>query len=308
LGMQAMVRIENSHIKADSVTSPNYTCFLPSANLQYKFSASHNLKFTYNRRINRPGIYDMNPYFKVGQNYDVTQGNPNLKPDYRDRLQLTYTWNFGSNYFSPYVYQEYFTDKVGKEFLIITSPISGNLTTFNKPFNLLTGYESGGGVNAMLWYVNINARIYKGHFNEYTGQNIFIPSVDYFSYALTSYAFIQLDKKKTATAFTFLSWNGVSRNAQSKTYTIPFWGFGGQKQLKDHSFGIFYFLPLSGKVNLSRTETETSGFSSKNIIGFNASNFIQFSYSYKFNKGKNVKKLDHKVEVESDSKSNAIGK
>jgi hypothetical protein len=29
-------------------------------------------------------------------------------------------------------------------------------------------------------------------------------------------------------------------------------------------------------------------------------------YSYKFNKGKSVKKLDRKVEVESDSKSKAI--
>ena len=86
VGFQAMLRVENSHIKADSVTDPNYSCFLPSVNLQYKFSASHNLKFTYNRRINRPGIYNMNPYYKVDQNYNVTQGNPDLKPDYRDRL------------------------------------------------------------------------------------------------------------------------------------------------------------------------------------------------------------------------------
>ena len=39
----------------------------------------------------------------------LSQGNPNLKPDYRDRLQLTYTWNFGSNYFSPYVYKEFYS-------------------------------------------------------------------------------------------------------------------------------------------------------------------------------------------------------
>jgi outer membrane receptor protein involved in Fe transport len=160
VGFQAMLRIENSHIKADSVTEPNYTCFLPSANLQYKFSASHNLKFTYNRRINRPGIYNMDPYYKIGQNYDITVGNPNLKPDYRDRLQLTYTWNFGSNYFSPYVYKEFYTDKIGSEYQVVTSPISGTLTTLTKPFNLLSGYETGGGVNTMLWYVNINARIY----------------------------------------------------------------------------------------------------------------------------------------------------
>lgn len=307
LGMQAMLRVENSHIMADSVTRPKYSCFLPSVNLQYKFSASHNLKFTYNRRINRPGIYDMDPYYKVGQTYNITQGNPDLKPDYRDRLQLTYTWNFGSNYFSPYIYQEYFTDKIGNRFSVIISPETNALTTISKPFNLLSGYESGGGVNAMLWYININARIYKGHYNEYIGQSFNIPAVNYFSWSITSYAFAQLDKKKTATAFAFLSYNGVNMNAQSKTYSIPFYGLGVQKQLKDHSLGVFWFLPMSTNVRLNRTETSTPFYNSRNIIGFNASTYVQFSYSYKFNKGKNVKKLGRKVEVESDSKSQAIG-
>jgi len=308
IGFQAMLRVENSHIKADSVTQPNYTCFLPSANLQYKFSASHNLKFTYNRRINRPGIYNMDPYYKIGQNYDISVGNPNLKPDYRDRLQLTYTWNFGSNYFSPYVYKEFYTDKIGSEYQVITSPISSTLTTFTKPYNLLSGYETGGGVNTMLWYVNINARIYKGHINEYTGQTVTIPGLDYFSYSITSYAFAQLDKKKTATAFVFMSFNGVNMSAQSKTYSIPFYGIGGQKQIKDHSIGVFWLLPFSKNINFQKTVTETPYFNTTNVIGFNVAGFVQISYSYKFNKGKNVKKLDHKVEVESDSKSQGIGK
>jgi outer membrane receptor protein involved in Fe transport len=307
IGMQAMLRMENSHIKADSVTDPNYTCFLPSANLQYKISAAHNIKFTYNRRINRPGIYDMDPYYKIGQNYDVSQGNPNLKPDYRDRLQLTYTWNFGSNYFSPYVYKEFYTDKVGKEYQVVISDITGSFTTLTRNFNLLSGYETGGGINTMLWYVNINARIYKGHINEYKGQFATIKELNYFSYSITSYAFAQLDKKKTATAFIFMSYNGVNRSAQSKTYSIPFYGIGAQKQLKDHSLGIFWLLPLSKDINFQKTITETAAFDSKNIVGFNVAGFIQFSYSYKFNKGKNVKKLDHKIEVESDSKSQSIG-
>lgn len=308
IGMQGMLRIENSHIKADSVTDPQYSCILPSVNLQYKFSASHNLKFTYNRRINRPGIYDMNPYYKIGQNYDITQGNPDLKPDYRDRLQLTYTWNFGSNYFSPNIYTEYFSNKVDRQFMVINSPINNTLTTISKPYNLLSGYETGGGINAMLWFVNINARIYKGHYNEYKGQSIVIPAVDYFSYSITSYAFASLFKPKKTTAYVFLSYNGVNMNAQSKTYSIPFYGLGMQQQIKDHSLGVFWLLPFSTNIKFSRTETETPAFSSRNTIGFDVSNYIQFSYSYKFNKGKNVKKLDRKIDVESDSKSQTIGK
>jgi outer membrane receptor protein involved in Fe transport len=306
IGFQTMLRVENSQIRADSVTDPNYSCFLPSVNLQYKFSASHNLKFTYNRRINRPGIYDMDPYYKIGQNYDITQGNPNLKPDYRDRLQLTYTWNFGSNYFSPYVYKEYFSNKVGREFQVIYSPADNRLTTFSKPFNLLSGYELGGGINAMLWYININARIYKGHLNEYTGQSVIIPARNYFSWSITSTAYGNIDKKKTLTVFCFLSYEGVNINAQSKTYNIPFYGPGFQKRIKDHTIGLVWVLPLSTHVRLNRTETETPAFNSTSIIGFDATNYIQFMYSYKFNKGKNVKKLNRKIDVESDSKSNAI--
>ncbi len=308
IGMQALVRIENSQISADSVTDPNYTCVLPSVNLQYKISASHNLKFTYNRRINRPGIYDMNPYYRVDQNYNVSQGNPDLKPDYRDRFQLTYTWNFGSNYFSPYVYHELFTDKIGRTYEVLNHPVTNTLTTLTKPYNLLNGYETGGGLNAMLWYVNISARIYKGHYDEYRDQSVFIPSVDYFSYSITSYAYAQPGKKKKTTAYLFFQYNGVDRNAQSKTYSMPFYGFGGQQEVKNHTFGVFWLLPLSTNVKMSRTETETPYYTSTNTVGFDVSNYIQFMYTYKFNKGRNVKKLNRTIEIESDSKSQAIGK
>jgi len=307
IGFQTVLRTENSHINADSVASPDYTTFLPSVNLQYKFSNSHNVKFTYNRRINRPGIYDMNPNPRIGQNYDVSQGNPNLRPDYRDRLQLTYTWNFGSNYFSPNVYYEFLSDKVGKRYEGIISPINGSFTTYSKPYNLLSGNELGGGLNAMLWFVNINARIYKGTFDEYAEQSFVIPKRDYYSYSLTSYAYAPLDKAKKTTAFAFLSYNGVNVDAQTKTYSLAFYGFGAQKQIKDHSIGFVWLLPLSTNVKLTRTETETPIYHIQNIVGFDVSWYVQVMYSYKFNKGRNVKKIGHKVDVESDSKSKSIG-
>jgi len=195
---------------------------------------------------------------------------------------------------------------VGNEYRVINSPDGNSLTTFTKPFNLLDGFELGGGINATLWYININARIYKGHINEYTGESVIIPARDYFSWSITSTAYGNLDKKKTITAFAFLSYEGVNINAQSRTYNIPFYGPGIQKQIKNHNIGVVWVLPLSTHVRINRTETETPAFISTNIVGFDATNYIQFMYSYKFNKGKNVKKLDRKTEVESDSKSQAI--
>jgi hypothetical protein len=250
----------------------------------------------------------MNPYLKVGQNYSISQGNPDLRPDYRDRLQLTYTWNFGSNYFSPYVYNEFFKDKIGNRYSITTSPVDGSITTITKPYNLLSGYEFGGGVNAMLWYININSRIYKGHLSEYRDQSFTIPARDYFSYSINGYAFANLDKQKTTSVYLYLSYSGVSINAQSKTYSVPLYGIGAQKRVKEnHNFGIFWLRPFSNEIRLNRTETETLAFSSTDIVGVDLAYFLQFSYSYRFNKGRNVKKINRKIEIESDSKSQVIG-
>ncbi len=308
-GFQTMLRVENSHIMADSVSNPDYSCFLPTANIQYKFSASQNIKLTFNRRINRPGIYDMNPSSKIGQDYSVTRGNPDLRPDYRNRIQLTHTWNFGSNYLSPYIYDEFFTDRIGNRYSIINSPIDQSITTISRPYNILNGYEAGGGLNAMLWFLNINARVFKGHYNSYTESSFSIPSRDYSSFAITSYAFKNLDKKKKTTLFLYLAYNGINVNAQSKTYNKPLYGTGFQYQLKDHNFGIFWLLPFSGHdVKFQRIETETPLYNSRNIVGIDFGNWFQFSYTYKFNKGRNVRKLDHKIEVESDTKGQTIGR
>ena len=250
----------------------------------------------------------MNPYYKVDQNYNISQGNPDLKPDYRDRLQLTYTWNFGSNYFSPYVYKEFFSNKAGTEYQVVISQVTNTFATFTKPYNLISGYETGGGLNAMLWYVNINARIYKGHYNEYTGQTFVIPSLDYFSYSINTYVYKSLTKNKKTTVLAFLNYNGVNVNAQSKTYTIPMYGIGATQQIKDHNFGIFYIWPFRGYIKYSRTETKTQFYTSSSAATLDFRNFIMFNYSYRFNKGKSVKKIGHNVEVESDSKSQTIGR
>jgi ferric enterobactin receptor len=305
-GIQTIVRIENTNSVISEHYSSDYYCILPSVNLQYKFSASHNIKFTYNRRINRPGIYDLNPFQKISSNYNISQGNPELKPEYRDRLQLTYTSNFKKNYLSPYIYYEFLSDKTSMSSELVESTITGELAILNKPYNLLSGYERGGGVNGLLWFVNLNARVFQGHFLEYSDQNTVIPARDYSSYSITTQAFHKLEKQKI-TGFLFISYNGVSVNAQSKTYNMPMYGFGAQKEAGNHNFGFFWLLPFSKDVEFSKTITETPYLYNRNIIGFDISYFIQFSYSYKFNKGKSVKKLNRKPEIESDSKKTGIG-
>lgn len=306
LGIQGTLRVENSRNTINKDTESDYFTFLPSANLQYKFSAAKNLKFTYNRRIDRPGIYDLNPYQKVSSTYTLTEGNPFLEPGHDDRLQLTFTWNFKKNYVSPYVYYLFLSKQKGNVNRLVESPLFGNTTFLTKPFNIRTGEERGGGLNALLWYVNINASMYQGVFDEYKDDLSVIPSYRYSSYRVQGSAFYKFEKIKL-TAFTFLNYNGVQVTGQNKTYNMPIYGFGCQKEWEKHNVGFFWLLPFSTDVRFNRTITETPDLYGKTDVLIDLSYFIQFIYSYKFNKGKSVKKLNRKVNIESDSKSAAIG-
>jgi hypothetical protein len=309
-GFQAMLRAEYSNVLINRDSASNYFTPLPSANIQYKFNTSNNIKFTYNRRINRPGIYDLNPYPKLNAtNNFVSEGNQDLKPEYRDRLQLTYTLNFGGSNISPDIYYEAITHKIGQTYIPGESPLTHTPTLLSRPENILTGYERGLGLNSMLSLfkkvtISINGRIFQGHFNEFKDPWGSISARDYSSFSITSYAYAPVGWKTNA--FMFFSYNGVSVDAQSKTYNPAIYGLGAQKTAGNHTIGLFYLLPFSKNLLYNKTITEAQHYYTKTTSSFDVSYYIQVMYSYKFNKGKTVKKINRKTEVESDTKGGGI--
>lgn len=306
-GLQGTVRVEGSNIKINKTIPSDYITVLPSTNIQYKFNTKQNIKFTYNRRINRPGIYNLNPFERLNSNLSISAGNPYLKPEYRDKLQLTYTVRFKKNFISPYIYYELFSNKIGSKYALKESPLTNKLAMFNSPENILTGNEKGIGLNAMMWFVNINGTFYSGHYNRYSDSLSTIDARNYQSYRITSYAYAPVFKKKV-NVFALVSYNGVSINAQSKTYNAFLYGLGATSTVKNHTFGFFYLLPFSKDIVYSKTITETPFLYSKNTFAFDASWFVQVMYSYKFNKGRTVKKSSRKVDVESDTKEGGLGR
>lgn len=304
---QATLRTEYSNIEINDSSHNDYPVILPSTSIQYKINGSQNVKFTYNRRINRPGIYKLNPFEKTDNYFNISSGNPDLEPEYLDKLEIKYTLNFKKNFISPYVYYQHISDKISTLNQIRTTSSQSSQVIYTLPENLLEGYETGFGLNAMLWMFNINGRIFKGHYNEFSNDQYAIDATDYFSYNVRSYVFAPLLKKKL-NLFAFIGYQGVRVDAQSKTYSTPFYGAGGQFNYKNHTLGAFYFLPFKNELTMSRTITETDYLYSKVKSSFDIKGFIQVQYSYKFNKGKSVKKVSHKSDVESDTKQGGIGR
>ena len=52
------------------------------------------LKISYTHRIERPDYGDMNPFINASDPNNITTGNPNLRPEIGDKLELGYSHNF----------------------------------------------------------------------------------------------------------------------------------------------------------------------------------------------------------------------
>lgn len=69
----------------------NFDDLVPSARLGYKFSDATNLSLGYKMRINRPGIWYLNPYLDDRIPDAISQGNPNLDTEKSHAVDLQFS-------------------------------------------------------------------------------------------------------------------------------------------------------------------------------------------------------------------------
>ncbi len=93
---KAGTRYEYTNIKAytqtdDDIDIPSYDVLVPSINASKRLKNGNTLKASYNRRIQRPSIRFLNPNLQWQNNLTVTEGNPNLSPEYTNNYELGYS-------------------------------------------------------------------------------------------------------------------------------------------------------------------------------------------------------------------------
>ena len=83
-GIKAGVRAEGTSLKASFARKPDlnfstdYFDVVPNATLTYQMDMSSQIRLGYNMRIQRPGIWFLNPYINDVNPQNISQGNPNL--------------------------------------------------------------------------------------------------------------------------------------------------------------------------------------------------------------------------------------
>lgn len=95
-------RYEYTTIEANdqksSIAIPSYGNLVPSINISKSLSGNTTLKLAYNNRISRPGLQQLNPNFNAANPQNITIGNPSLKPEITNNVELSLSTNINKTY------------------------------------------------------------------------------------------------------------------------------------------------------------------------------------------------------------------
>lgn len=114
-GIKGGLRVENTDLRTLLVTSNqennrNFTNLFPSVHTSYKISPRVSMQVGYSRRISRPRLWDLNPFFSIQNTFNIRKGNPNLLPEFADSYELTSIFIFEKLSLNASIYHLYTTD------------------------------------------------------------------------------------------------------------------------------------------------------------------------------------------------------
>jgi hypothetical protein len=83
---------KGNSISINKITKRDYLDIFPTLFIQKTINESNSVNISYNRRIDRPNYDKLNPFvFRIDE-YTYKEGNPYLKPQYTDNIELTHAW------------------------------------------------------------------------------------------------------------------------------------------------------------------------------------------------------------------------
>jgi outer membrane receptor protein involved in Fe transport len=93
------VRGELTQVRANFYTSDtaafmDFLNFIPNINISRKFKGSSTMRGSYTQRLERPGLWHLNPYVDLTDPRNISYGNPNLDPATNHTFNLAYSTFF----------------------------------------------------------------------------------------------------------------------------------------------------------------------------------------------------------------------
>jgi ferric enterobactin receptor len=305
------VRYEHTKITGISneipLALPTYSNIVPSTNISKSFKKI-TLKLAYNNRIQRPGLQQLNPNFNASNPYNITIGNPNLRPEISNNVELSVSKSFGRNYVNASFFGRQTTNAISQ----ISTPSD---TLFGA---IISRYENAGtqkaaGVNlfgnffiTQKWSVNGGVDVF---YNYLEGQ---VQTLDGFKtvsndgIAFNGRMMTQLTMNKGWGMQGFAGFRGNTVMLQGTRTGTPFYSIGIRKDTKDKKGTVGLAVEnIFGGMQFGTTMT--SPLFTQQYTNYIYNQNVKLTFSYKLGDMKFMEKKKTRSVKNSDVKSGSEG-
>ena len=148
---QAGLRLEQAFTQSNQATTGevfnyNYFSFFPSLHLSYTVKNENQIQLSYSRRVNRPRSSALNPFEVFTDPYNVRVGDPYLKPEYAESVELGYALYKEKLTLTSSIYSRFSSDKLSRFRYVDTNQVSYSSWTnidqsFAYGFELVANYK-----------------------------------------------------------------------------------------------------------------------------------------------------------------------
>lgn len=128
----------------------NYLGLFPTVNLIYEIAEKENITLGYNRRINRPNGWYINPFPSRSSRTNIFQGNPDLDPAFSNTFDLGYLKKWEKLTFNTSIYYQRETDAFERIQQETDQTTDDGISIIRSiPINLATEERYGGEIGAI---------------------------------------------------------------------------------------------------------------------------------------------------------------
>jgi outer membrane receptor protein involved in Fe transport len=153
----------------DSSFTNSYVNFFPSVNLSYAFRKAGSVKITFTRRINRPRLGQLNPFIDITDSLNPHGGNPYLKPELVNSLEIGYAMEWKNYSTVSNVYYRYSTNIIRPYISLDTNGVA-LVIPVNYGDAVIYGFEEIFSAFPLKWWnFNLSFSIYRQIIN---GSNV----------------------------------------------------------------------------------------------------------------------------------------
>ncbi len=158
----------------------NYTQPFPNLRMAYKISENNRLSLFCNRRVDRPNEVDIRIFPKYDDAEIIKVGNPALRPQFTNTIELGYKHSFANGYFYAALYNKTADATITR----IATMVPGSTLIYNVYQNAGLSHSTGTELlfsrNMAKWGVfNININAWQNSIDAFTVVNLYPKPVSY---------------------------------------------------------------------------------------------------------------------------------